>query len=158
MSSWPNTEEPAGRITVSAGASYVSQLDPTSADHYTVVLTRKPENNTKVQVTSRAPRGVKFTHASDGVVDEGPDKTAFTADDGDSVTFTFDSSNWNDPQTAYFTAYQAGTATIVVGNGGGNGVNAKQALALQATEGKFKLSSTDPILGAWTTPTIAFDI
>ena len=42
---------------------------------------------------------------------------AGTADDGDSVTFTFDSSNWFKPKTAYFTSYQTGTALVVVANG-----------------------------------------
>jgi Ca2+-binding RTX toxin-like protein len=141
-------DEPAVRITSSDGTSIVSQVDPLATDHYTVVLTRKPENKTKVIVTSRAPAGVKFTGASDGVL----------GTDGDSIAFTFTETTWNTPQTAYFTAYQTGSAEIKVGNDGGNGENAKQTLAIQGTEGSFKLKSSDADLGLWTTGLISFDI
>ncbi|HSB85123.1 MAG TPA: hypothetical protein VLD86_02385, partial [Ilumatobacteraceae bacterium] len=152
-------DEPAVRISISDGTSIVSQVDPTATDHFTVVLTRKPENGTKVVVTSRAPAGVKFTAASDGDIDEGPDKLPGTFDDGDSVAFTFTPSNWNMPQTAYFTAFQTGTLKIQTSNDGGNGENAKQTLVIQATEGSFKLQSADPTLGGpWTTGLISFDI
>ncbi|MDH4186389.1 MAG: hypothetical protein OEV08_05280, partial [Nitrospira sp.] len=152
-------DEPAVRITISDGTSIVSQVNPLVTDHYTVVLTRKPENKTKVVITSRAPAGVKFTNASDGVVDPGPDGIAGTADDGDSVAFTFDETNWNKPQTAYFTAYQTGGADIQVGNDGGNDENAKQTLAIQGTEGSFRLKSSGlDALGSWTTSEIKFDI
>ncbi|MHC1764378.1 MAG: hypothetical protein AB9869_08735 [Verrucomicrobiia bacterium] len=152
-------EEPAIRITVSDGTSIVSQVNPFGADHYTVVLTRKPENEADVVVTSRAPAGVKFLGTSDGTVDPGPDGTPGTPDDGDSVSFVFTAANWNVPQTAYFVAYQTGDAKILVGNDGGNGENARQTLAIQGTEGSFKLHNAGASLGGpWTTGDITFDI
>lgn len=142
-------DEPAIRITVSDGTSIVSQVDPSAYDYYTVVLTRKPENDAEVVLTSRAPAGVKFMDTSDGVLGA----------DGDSISFTFDKNNWNTPQTAYFTVYQTGSAEIQVGNDGGNGENATQVLAIMGTEGTFKLSSSGlDDLGTWTTDEISFDI
>ena len=130
-------DEPAIRITVSDGSSIVSQVDPLSRDHYTVALTRKPENDTRVVVTSRAPEGVKFVHdvGADGVL----------GNNGDSISFTFTADNWDVPQTAYFTGYQTGSAEIQVSNQGGNGQDASQTLAINGTEGKFRLTN-----GSWT--------
>ena len=141
-------DEPAVRITHSDGTSIVSQVNPMATDHYTVVLTRKPENGTTVRVTSRAPNGVKFTTAFMGTVGTG----------GRTVSFDFTAGDWNVPRTANFAAVQDGDAKVKVGNFGGNGENARQSLAVLATEGTFKLKSTDATLGLWTTAAIPFDI
>ena len=60
---------------------------------------------------------------------------------GGSVSFEFNDTNWNTPQTAVFTAFQTGAVKVKVGNDGGNGENALQTLAILGTEGSFKLTS-----------------
>ncbi len=65
------TSSPAIRITVSDGTSIVSQVDPTATDHYTIVLTRKPENGWHATPTLSAGSFVdQLTTASLSVMPE----------------------------------------------------------------------------------------
>src|SRR5205823_6396796 len=91
-----DNDEPAvsvqapGDLTVSQGLGDVGS--------YSVVLTRRPENNATVVVRAFAPRLVQFRKANGVPVARG------TSQEPDVVALTFNTSNWNVPQTIEFAA------------------------------------------------------
>jgi Ca2+-binding RTX toxin-like protein len=139
-------DEPAIRITVTDGGSVVSQ-GLGDSDSYSIVLTRKPEDNALVVVKAFAPTGLRFKEVN-GVA----------AVDLTTATLTFTAADWNVAQHIVFEADQQGTAEIsTVTQGGtpnaqGDPQDETQLLVFGATKGTFTLS-----LGALTTADITFD-
>ena len=144
-------DEPFVRITESDGGSMVARW-PARCRVIGIVLTRKPEDGATVVVTSRAPRGVKFTGfnpapgiggsfmTTDTIVTPEGNLDIGVSAEGDSISLAFDASNWNIQQQIFFEADQEGTAKLKVTADGGDTIdNAQQALTLNATEGTIRL-------------------
>jgi hypothetical protein len=102
-------------------------------DSYTVVLTRKPEDDAKVIVKAFAPLGLKFKSINDVPVPG-----------SETSTLVFTAADWNVAQKIEFTADEQGAAEVATITHGGSGQNEEQLLVIGATKGTFTLS-----LGHW---------
>ena len=110
------------------------------------MLTRKPEEEAEIVVTSFAPPGIRFVgpgqFTDDNDTPEEDDDIEFgVSDEGDSVSLLFNTANWYIPQTVSFVADERGDAAVTVLKEGAAGSKAMDQKGEKMIKGDYSPES-----------------